>query len=222
MELSKCIYEYSPQSELLGIYNYGLEEHGLSPYMLTADNQGYFYLLDGNRQLLIKTNQNEILNISAFGEESLISDTGLINSFYASSEDVLIVSALDQSDFGYYILTLDLSGGNVISIKEPIRGYFIGNQQFFYVEHIMDGQQYINGMRITVAEYGGKKRCFAVHTNHEISANLIGSQIYGLMEGGRYLARTVEMLPGDKIRIRDSFLLLDHNFNIISIVKVNW
>src|SRR5690554_382681 len=32
LELSKCIYEYSPQGKLLNIYEYDLEEHGLSAY----------------------------------------------------------------------------------------------------------------------------------------------------------------------------------------------
>lgn len=219
LELSKCIYEYSPQGKLLNIYEYDLEEHGLSAYMFTADDQGNFYLLDGNHQLIIKANQNEILNLSVFDETSLISDTGLINSFYADSEDVLIVSALDTSDFSYHTFTLDVSGDNVIFMEEPTQGDYIGNQQFVHVEHIMDGEQYTNGMKITVAEYGGEKRFFEVYTNHEISANLTGFQIYGLMEEGRYLARTVEMLHGDKIEVRESFLVLDQNFNVISICE---
>jgi hypothetical protein len=219
LELSKCIYEYSPQGELIGIYDFELEEHGLTAYMLAADDQGNFYLLDGRSQLVIKTDRNELLNVSAFGEGSLISDTGLINSFYAQSEDVLVVSALNTSDYGYYTYTLDVSGENVIYMEEPVRGDFIGNQQFISVEHIMDGEQYTNGMKIIVSEYGGEKRSFAVYTNHEIKANLSGFQIYGLLEDGRYLARTVEMLHGEKLSVRESFLLLDQNLNVLSICE---
>lgn len=83
----------------------------------------------------------------------------------------------------------------------------------------MDGQQCTNGMKVTVAKYGRDERCFEVYTNHEISANLTGFQIYGLMEDGRYLARAVEMLHGDKIKVRESFLILDHNLNVIKICE---
>ncbi|PKM85283.1 MAG: hypothetical protein CVU86_03220 [Firmicutes bacterium HGW-Firmicutes-11] len=124
LELSKCIYEYSPQGNLLDIYEFDLEERGLSAYMFAADNQGSFYLLDGNHQLIIKADQNEILNLAAFDETSLITDTGLIKNFYAESEDVLIVSALDTSDFSYHTFTLDVSGDTVIFMEEPIRGDF--------------------------------------------------------------------------------------------------
>lgn len=219
LELSKYIYEYSAEGKLINIYDYDLEEHGLSAYMLAADDQGNFYLLDGRKQLIIKTDRNEILNVSAFGKGSLISDTGLINSFYAQSEDVLIVSALDTSDFIYYTFTLDVSGENVIYMKEPIKGDLIGNQQFVYVEHIMDGDKYTNGMKITLAEYGGRERSFEVYTNHEIKANLIGFQIYGLMEDGSYLARAVETLQGELFGVRETFLLLDQNFNVSGICE---
>ena len=36
----------------------------------------------------------------------------------------------------------------------------------------MDGEQYTNGLKTTIAEYGGEKRSFEVYTNHETKANL--------------------------------------------------
>ncbi|NMB33527.1 MAG: hypothetical protein GX992_04725 [Clostridium sp.] len=221
LELSKCIYEYSPQGRLLNIYEYDLEEQGLTAYMFAADDQGNFYLLDGRRQLIIKVNKSEILNLAAFDETSLISDTGLIKSFYADSEDVLIVTALDTSDFSYHTFTLDVSGDNIKFTEDPVRGDSIGNRQFVYVEHIMDGEQLTNGMEIVVAEYGGEERRFRVYTNHEASANLVGFQIYGLMEEGKYLARAVETLHGDKVEARENFLILEQDFDVTGICESN-
>ena len=65
------------------------------------------------------------------------------------------------------------------------------------------------------------KNQFEVISNREVRANLLGCQIYGLMKEGRYLAKAVEMLHGDKTEVRESFLVLDQNFDVISICESN-
>lgn len=94
--------------------------------------------------------------------------------------------------YGHYIRQFSVRQSRQLS---DILGWqkqdFIGNQQFIYVEHIMDGEQYTNGLKTTIAEYGGEKRSFEVYTNHETKANL---------SAGVYIAdRTAYQFSGRRI-----------------------
>lgn len=101
LELSNGVYEYSPESVLLKIYDFGFEEKGFTAYMMAYDDLGNFYFIDGHNCLIIKADKNAILGTSSFRERFIVTEPGLIKSIAALRENILTITAIITRRFSY-------------------------------------------------------------------------------------------------------------------------
>lgn len=216
LELSDKVYEYSPKGELLGSYDFGFDEKGLTAYMLTFDNQGNFYFVDGHNCLIIKADRNGILSTASLGEESIITEPGLIKSISASEENILIVEAISLDDYLTYTYELDVSGDNAICITEPQVGISLGNGLSYKNELIrnVDGGL-TDGISVTIYKNGVEKNKFEIHTTNNF---IIGLNIFGVTQSGGYFARIYEILA-DGNTPQETLVTLDEQGKVKSIYE---
>ncbi|MGI6332768.1 MAG: hypothetical protein ACOX1Y_13715 [Zhaonellaceae bacterium] len=214
LELSAKVYEYSLKGELLGSYDFGFDEKGLTAYMFTCDNQGNFYFIDGHNCLIIKADRIGILNTASLGEKSIITEPGLIKSISALEENILIVAATSPDDFLTYTYKLDVSGDNAICITEPQVGIELGNGLSYKNELITNEDGGLtSGTAVTIYENGVEKNKFEVHSRNNF---IVGLNIYGLTQSGGYFARIFEFLA-DGNTAQETFVILDDRGKVISI-----
>lgn len=216
LELSDKVYEYSPEGKLLGIYDFGFKEKGLTAYMLTCDEYDNFYFIDGHNCLIIKADRKGILNTASLGEKSIVTEPGLIKSISASEENILIFTALSPDDFNTYTFELDVSEDNAVCITEPQVGILLGNGLSFKSELIrnVDGGL-TDGISVTIYKNGVEKNKFEVHTTINV---ISGLNIYGVTQNGGYFARIYEFLA-DGNTIQETFVILDEQGKVISICE---
>lgn len=213
LELSDKVHEYSPKGELIGTYDFDFEEKGLTAYMITCDNNGNFYFVDGFNNLIIKADRDGILNKSALGDKSIVVEPDLIKSIFSSAEDILMVTAVDPDDFSTYTYELDVSGEDAICISEPIVGRFLGNNLSFTSELIEDEKGALtDGASITIYENNSVKDTFEIHSTIN---KIFGVEIYGLIPEGGYFARIFEFLENGFPQ--DTFVTLNDKGKVTAI-----
>lgn len=217
LELSDKVYEYSPKGELLGSYDFDFAEKRLTAYMLTCDNQGNFYFVDGYNCLIIKADRSGVLNIASLGEKSIVTEPGLIKNISTLEENILIVAAVSPNDYLTYTYELDVSGENAICITDPQLGIALGNGLSYKNELITQNgyEGLTDGSLVTIYKSGIEKNKFEVHTKNNFIAGL---QIYGITEEGDYLAKISEFLA-DGHTFQETFVILDKQGNVISICE---
>ncbi len=216
LELSDKVYEYSPNGKLLGIYDFGFNEKGLTAYMLTCDDHDNFYFVDGHNCLIIKADRNGILSTASLGEKSIVTEPGLIKNISASEENILAVTATSPDDFLTYTYKLDVSGGNAVCITEPQVGVALGNGLSYKSELITNKDGGLtDGISVTIYKNGVEKNKFEVHTTINV---ICGLNIYGVTQNGGYLARISEFLA-DGTTIQETLVILDEQGKVISICE---
>ncbi|MBZ2175758.1 hypothetical protein K8M07_10970 [Schnuerera sp. xch1] len=216
LELSGKVYECSPMGELLESYDFGFDEKGLTAYMLTCDNQGNFYFVDGHNCLITKADKNGILNTASFGEKSIITEPGLIKSISASEENILIIEAISPDDYLTYTYELDVSEDNAISTTGPQVGIPLGNGLSYKNELIRNEDGGLtDGISVTIYKNGIEKNKFEVHTTNNFIAGL---RIYGVTQSGGYFARIYEFLA-DGNTPQETLVTIDEQGKVKSIYE---
>ncbi len=192
LELSDKVNEYSSDGELLESYDFGFEVKGLTAYMMTYDNQGNFYFVDGYNCLIIKADRNGILNTASLGEESVITEPGLIKNISIAQENILIAEATSIDDYLTYTYELDVSGENAICITEPKVGISLGSGLSYKNELIKNEDGGLtDGTFVTIYKNGIEKNKFEVN---RVNNFIVGLNIYGVTQSGEYFARIHEFL----------------------------
>lgn len=216
LELSDKVHEYSPKGKLVGSYDFGFKEKGLTAYMLTCDTHDNFYFVDGYNCLIIKADRKGILGTSFLGEKSIVTEPGLIKNISAIDENRLIVTALSPEDFLVYTYELDVSGDKTVCVSEPQVGATLGNGLSYRSELIMDEHGGLtNGIFVTIYENGIEKNKFEIHTTINV---ICGMNIYGITQNGGYFARIYEYLA-DVNTVQETLVILDQEGTVISICE---
>ncbi len=214
LQLSEKVYEYSPEGELLETYDFKFAQEGLTAYMLTCDDMGNFYFLDGHNCLFIKANRRGLLGVATLGKKSIVAEPALIKRISALREDILLVEALSVEDYISYTYQLDVSGEEALSIKEAQVGVGLG-EGLSYQNEIITKNEYgglTDGTKVTIYENGLERDKIQVHTGNTF---LVGLNIYGLVDKDSYFAKISEFLEdGDSFRER--FIVFNKEGKIIS------
>ncbi|NCC67232.1 MAG: hypothetical protein EOM14_03410 [Clostridia bacterium] len=192
LQFSKNICEYTPDGQLVGIYDLEFEELDLTAYMITCDEEENFYLIDGYNQLVLKANRDGLLHISQLCGESQMFDIGTITSMYATEQDILEITA-SGADNNSYVYCMDVSGEVAVCIGEPRIGRSIGNGIMYYPSLIYDESGHItNSVELTLYNRAGKSVTYQYFANHKNNAGVYGMVLYGIVDQSNYLGKIFE------------------------------
>ncbi len=135
--MSDSIMEYTPDGKFVGKYSYDFTGLNLTAYMLTCDEYGNFYMVDGGSNAIIKADRNEIKNVSYVGTESGILPLTLLQSMYAIDEDYLELMGYNEK-YDFCIYRVDISGEEAVLLEEPFLGQSLGGRSYAQAAMVKD------------------------------------------------------------------------------------
>lgn len=214
LELSAQVYEYSAKGELLATYDFGFAEKGLTAYLMTVDQSGNFYFVDGHNCLIIRANKKGILGTAALGDKAIIKEPGLIKAISALDENLLAITAISPSDYLTYTYEVDVSGEEAVCLASN-GGTVLGNGYSY--ENILllnENGGVTDSTKVTIYKNGQVENEFEVRRPNNF---VVGLRILGISAEDTYFANLSEYLPGDIFQER--LVVLNRQGEIIAMGK---